>query len=192
MPAEKAPTFSNLNDTIVRLRVVCVAPPDPGEYDATFGLQDKQGRLHPRTPDAGGDVRFDLEVQARWDTGRRAFRFRGPFVHGTPDAPFLYLSWRLHNPEEGKGEGPLPPFPPKESGAWLRRSKVSLAPITRDQVEQASRRERSGLEIRVPGKGADGGPASGSVTPLDDGWTVRDLPDFAPISPDSPSLHERG
>jgi hypothetical protein len=53
-------------------------------------------------------------VQPYHDT-RDRLRFRGPAVQGTPEEPFLYISWRV------KGEP-----------AWVMRAKVLLTSLTEE------------------------------------------------------------
>jgi hypothetical protein len=154
---------TDTDDGVLRLRMITVDPPDPRESEAVFGLQDRDRRIYAGRLEANGDVRYDFEVRARWDTGRQRLRFRGPWVHGTADAPFVYVSWRRSDPDA-------------DPAAWIRRAKISLASIRLSQVERARHAPGSVLVIRVPGRG------SASVRPLED-WTLSEAADFSPIAP---------
>jgi hypothetical protein len=155
-------------ETTLRLRVIYVDPPGPPELDAAFGLQDRVEGIHAGRRE-GADAVYDLEVAARWDPGRQRLRFRGPWVQGKPDEPFLYVSWRRARPGD-------------EPAGWLCRAKISLTGITLSQVERARHAPESVLVIRVPGRGPRGGPSAASLRPIED-WTLVTATDFAPIPP---------
>ncbi len=88
-----------------------------GGADA-FGLQDKDGALHPGTPGAAGAVVFDLTLRVKSvDAG--GVVLVGDFAHGRPAERFLYLGWR------------------NAAGNFAQRLKLPLASITPDQVRQA-------------------------------------------------------
>ena len=140
----------------VQLRLVCVAPP-VGECEGMpteFGLQDRQQVVHPGRAHADGSLSFELSVSVTYRAEANAVRFSGPFVHGTPAAPFLYLSLR-----RASGE-PRP---------WIRRIKVSLAGPTWDQLDTAP--EGSLFTARVSGA------RSGTVPLVGEGWTRKDAID---------------
>ncbi len=83
-----------------------------------FGLQDKDGALHPGTPGAAGAVVFDLTLRVKSvDAG--GVVLVGDFAHGKPSERFLYLGWR------------------NAAGNFAQRLKLPLAAITPDQVRQA-------------------------------------------------------
>jgi hypothetical protein len=157
------------DETLLRLRVIYLDPPDPEERQAECGLQDRAQQIHAGRQE-GNDLCYDLEVMARWNPGRQQLRFRGPWVQGTPDAPFLYLSWRAR--ERDAVPGP-----------WLWRVKVSLADIGLSQVERARHAPQSVLVARIPARGDKGRQNSGTVRPLEEGWTLVDAADFNPIPP---------
>lgn len=142
----------------VRLRVVCVQPPNPDDHDADFGLQEAQGALQTGQMLEDGSLcfAFGLDVRPHSRTGLPFFR--GPAVQGPGDGQFLYLTWRSRHVDQT---------------AWNRRIKVTLSPITWEQIEEAVR-TGGVLEARVPGRGKDGGPAAASVPLLDGGWIVRE------------------
>jgi hypothetical protein len=79
-------------------------------------------------------VQFDLDVRATFHAQTGTVRFTGPFVHGTPAEPFLYLSW-------GYEDAP---------GQWIRRQKIPLAAITFKQISQARRQGKNGFQAAVP------------------------------------------
>ena len=88
-----------------------------GRPDA-FGIQDKEGALHPGVPGAKGMVVFELTLQVK-STDSDAPVFAGTFVHGPPAGRFLYLGWR------------------NAQGAFAQRLKLPLASITRADVREA-------------------------------------------------------
>jgi Family of unknown function (DUF5990) len=114
----------------VHLRLIAEAAPpaEQGDRRTEFGLQDKKQQLHP------GQVQPDGTVRATFHANTGSVRFTGPFVHGTPAEPFLYLSWGY----EGT--------PPQ----WIRRQKVPLAAISFKQIAQAQRQGKNGFQTTVP------------------------------------------
>jgi len=132
----------------VRIRLICTTPPPSlceGE-PTVFGLQDKRQSLEVGQERPDGSVAYEFVVQAKQQT--ETLRFSGPYIHGTTQDPFLYLSWRR---EDG-------------SSAWNKRLKISLAGITWAQVEAAARGVIAGT---VEGTGSARTPLLG------EGWTVR-------------------
>jgi hypothetical protein len=80
-------------------------------------LQDKRGQLHVHyQPD--GRVGFTCEVVVRGEGDLPDFA--GPFVHGTKDERFLYLSWG---------------YPDASGWHWIRRLKIVLTGIPFDLVQ---------------------------------------------------------
>src|SRR5262249_39591672 len=150
----------------VRLRIICISPPNPEEYEATFGLQDnsttKEWVIHPGKSQTNGNVQFECECRVRRNRANRKPNFLGPFVHGGTTDRFLYLSWR---PKDWRPGGPDVPC-----STWLRRMKVRVGSITWSQIEQAVR-DNGVLEKKVPGTGPSG--PFGSVALWGEGWTVR-------------------
>lgn len=159
---------SGTSERIVRLRIVCKAPPDPDRYGAEFGLQDNSNTanwvLHPGKRKPNGDLHFECEVRVRPNARTGQPNFLGDFVHGTPEKRFLYLSWRPKDCRLGQRE-PLSP-------CWQRRMKIHLNTIPWERIEEATRLGEV-LEATVEGTGKDGGPNCASVPLLADGWTVR-------------------
>ncbi len=123
----------------VQFRLTCVNPP-PQQRDGqptVFGLQDKQGKLHPgeRQPDRSLVFDFDLQAKPGADG---ASNFLGPYAHGSVAERFLYLSYGYTN-DSGQG--------------WIRRLKIPLSSIRWEQVERAHANQ-STFEGMVDGTGA--------------------------------------
>lgn len=78
-----------------------------------FGMQRGRWELVAGVRD-GESLVFETEVTPYRDKAGRQ-RYRGPDVQGTPEEPFLYLSWRLKNEQ-----------------AWIMRAKVFLEPLTEE------------------------------------------------------------
>ena len=76
-------------------------------------MQRGRWELVPGVAD-GASLVFETEVTPYRDKAGRQ-RYRGPDVQGTPEEPFLYLSWRV------RGEQ-----------FWIMRAKILLAPLTED------------------------------------------------------------
>jgi len=136
------------NRHTIHLRLICVNPP-PLELEgapAEFGLQDKDGHLLAGAPRGNDALVYDFSVDVLLDG--KFPNFLGPYTHGTPLGRFLYLSYRRAS-----------------SGDWIKRLKIRLGSITRDQVEAALQAGRV-IEGTVDGRGA-------ARVHLSDGWTVR-------------------
>ena len=88
-----------------------------GGRDA-FGVQDKDGVLHPGTPHPDGRVVFDLLFPLKPGAVDRPV-LGGPFAHGPPAARFIYLGWR------------------NTTGEFAQRFKVPLHDIGWDDIERA-------------------------------------------------------
>lgn len=116
-----------------------------------FGLQDKKQVLHPGTFQDHDAVRYEIDVRAKRNSKSNRPQFTGTFIHGTPDAQFLYLSLR-------DAQSPAP--------SWIKRLKITLSPITWAQIEEVIEK-KGALEASVSGSG------SASVPLLDHGWVVR-------------------
>jgi hypothetical protein len=157
---------SKSDEKVVRLRVVCLGPPDPAEHDAEFGGQDKKRTIAERPLDTNGDVFFDIEARAQWREQKERPNFLGPWTNGTVEARFLCPAWS--------------PLDPDASGG--RRMKIHLKSITWEQIEEADAQGRA-LVARVNGRDSEGGLACASVPLLDDGWLVAAVGDFDPIPP---------
>lgn len=92
---------------------------DPGGL--SVGIQDKQRDVHTGKQEPDGSWRFTCSVTVKERDGVALPQFSGPFVHGTPVARFLYLSWKRHTG--------LP-------APWLQRVKIPLLDIGWDMTQQ--------------------------------------------------------
>ena len=150
----------------IRLRIICITPPNPDEHGASFGLQDnsttKEWVIHPGKIQSNGDVHFECECRVRRNRTSGGPGFLGPFVHGGTADRFLYLSWR---PKDWRPGGPEVP-------RWvcLRRMKVRLGSITWPQIKQAAR-DNAVLEKKVEGTGPSGPFGSSEIG--GGGWMVK-------------------
>jgi hypothetical protein len=105
---------------ILRLRISC---PNFATREATptaFGVQDRHLVLHPGEPHADGLITFDVTVSVVRHPADGSVRYRGPFAHGAPAEPHLYLSLRPVG---------------AEPDAWRRRIKVRFPVLTWDEIE---------------------------------------------------------
>ena len=101
-------TTTNATGRVVRLRLICEAPPTG--LGIEFGLQDKAARLQPGVREPDGALRFEADIRVvRAPDG--GIRLRGPNVHGSSTAPYLYLSCRAVG---------------SPAASWIFRLKVSL------------------------------------------------------------------
>ncbi len=87
-------------------------PPEEGAL--AVGIQDKKQAVHAGRTGKDGEMCFECAAEARVDDLSGDIDFRGPFVHGTPQARFLYLSWKR------TGASATP---------WYWRVKIPLASI---------------------------------------------------------------
>jgi hypothetical protein len=113
MAATPAPTRT------LRLKITC---PNVAAREATpteFGVQDRHLVLHPGTLQADGTIAFVITVSVVRHAADGSVRYRGPFVHGAPTEPYLYLGLR-----------PVGAAP----AAWRRRLKVRFPTLTWDEV----------------------------------------------------------
>lgn len=151
----------------VRLRVICILPPKPEQYEAEFGLQDNSTTrdwvIHPGKVQANGDIQFECECRVRRNPRTGEPNFLGLFVHGDATKRFLYLSWRPKGWRPGQ---------PDSAATWLRRMKVHLSSITWAQIAEATLPGRM-LEAKIAGTGRGGGPNCGTVALEGGAWTVR-------------------
>jgi hypothetical protein len=147
----------------LRLRIVCLRPPDPEQHGAKFGLQEKRAGdwiLWPGKRQRNGDFVFEFECEV---THSPSPDFRGQFIHGKRGERFVYLSWE----PDGWKPGTPEPGPPH----CVRRMKIHLKSISSPQVESALT-GGSCLEAIVAGTAKDGGPNCASV-PLLHGWQLE-------------------
>jgi hypothetical protein len=115
-----------------------------------FGLQDRQGALHPGTRGAAGAVVFDFTLQVKsLDAG--AVVLCGDLAHGSPAGRFLYLAWR------------------EPQGGFARRLKLPLSTITPDQVREALAKGTmlTATVVDHHPKASAGGANHGGTRPVD-------------------------
>ncbi len=147
----------------VHIRVICVDPPDTvsGFQTMIFGLQDKDHELsagYEITPDRRC-YPFSIDVEQHKDG---LPNFTGAFAHGSHKDRFLYLTQKEL----------------RDDGDWhiIKRIKISLKPITWEQVERVLGDKLKQLEVMVSGQG------SATVPLLGAGWVITD------IDPDEPLM----
>jgi hypothetical protein len=87
-------------------------PADEGTLDV--GVQDKSQAVRAGRAGRDGAIYFECNAEARIDDLTKELDFRGPFVQGTPQARFLYLSWKWRV---------------TDSAPWYWRVKVPLASV---------------------------------------------------------------
>ncbi len=143
------------NSHVVRLQLTCVTPPHrPSDTtEVVFGLQDRHQVVHPGQLQPGGSLLYEIDVVAIHEPHSQEVRWRGLSVHGTPVAPFLYLSLKRL---------PSDPIP------WIRRLKVPLPSLAWEQIEAA--------QATLCFAASVSGDGSGTVPLLDEGWIRRDPP----------------
>lgn len=115
-----------------------------------FGLQDRHQEVHVGQVQPDGSVLYEVDVPVVQDKVNNTIRFRGDFVHGTPQAPFLYLSLK-HN------DG--------EQSSWIRRLKIPLPELIWDTPDTNM------TPVSLIGRIA--GTSSGTVPLLDGGWKLE-------------------
>jgi len=133
------------------LRIVVMRPPSGVEWRVQSGRDEL---LAPRSasPD---EIAFEVKVKV---TKQGPVIFRGAVTQGPPKARFVYVN-------SGTRAG-------QADSCWDRRAKISLADITRAQVDQALESSDALLESRIVGTSRDGGPACATVPLLDGGWRL--------------------
>jgi hypothetical protein len=121
----------------LNVRLVCKTMPaiSPDEGPLDVGIQDKAQVVHKGLKQKDGSMFFEctLEVRLGDSTGRPTFR--GPFVQGTPEARFLYLSWKRRS---------------ASSSPWYWRVKIPLSGITWKEVSSVKSNEV--LEANITGR----------------------------------------
>ena len=125
----------------VKFRIV-VADPLPG---VSMRVQRGEDELLPPTKH-GSSLVFDFDVSV--DISGGSPNFLGKYAQGPKDARFVYVN-------SGTYAG-------QRDTCWSRRAKLSLVPITKDQIEKALR-TGSRIETTMPGVGRDGGPTCAGV-----------------------------
>ncbi|MBI1685992.1 DUF5990 family protein [Caulobacter hibisci] len=131
----------------LRLRI---QDPIPG---VAYSLQDKKN--HPVGPVLAGDAPLAFDVPVRLAPGPR---FLGEFVRSEgPSRRFVYIAI-------GTSAG-------DHASPWSRRAKIDIHTIPADLLARAL--EGAVLEVLLPGKARDGGPACATAVPIAP-WRVAD------------------
>jgi hypothetical protein len=144
---------------VVRLQLTCVTPPHQ-IFDTTeivFGLQDRHEVLHPGQLQPDKSLLYEIDVAVIHRSETPEARWRGPYVHGTPATPFLYLSLRRLSPDPT---------------SWIKRLKIPLPRLTWEQIEATQATPCFAASIS--------GNGSGTVPLLGEGWTRQDHPQTEP------------
>ena len=92
-------------------------PATEGTLD--IGIQDKAQAVYAGRTAKDGGIYFECAIEARMDSQTKEIDFRGPFVHGTPQRRFLYLSWKRRT---------------ATAALWYWRVKIPLAGITEKDI----------------------------------------------------------
>lgn len=117
--------------------------PVPG---VCYSLQGKEGEPVDAMTATEAPLSLDAPVVLNDDN-----RLTGPFVRREgPTRRFVYIGIGTHAGFSG--------------AAWSRRAKIDVHDIPADLLEAA--RQGRMLEVRLPGRAKDGGPACATVRPL--------------------------
>ena len=112
----------------ITLRLACKSmpeiPADEGMLDV--GIQDKKQAVHAGRTAKNQALYFDCAVEARMGSLNKGLDFGGPFVHGTPQSRFIYLSWKRRT---------------TSAAPWYWRVKIPLAGITEKDVSSLKSNE---------------------------------------------------
>ena len=57
----KSKKSTNLDEKIVRMRIICIDPLDYRKYHAIFGVQDAARYVHEGKRQPNGDIHYDIE-----------------------------------------------------------------------------------------------------------------------------------
>lgn len=110
-------------------------------------LQRGRASLLPPTLVTPDSISFDFEV--RVEPGPN---FLGEFTQGPQAGRFVYVNSGSYAGQPGI--------------LWNRRAKISLLPITPEQIASVLAHPGHLLEARIPGTAKDGGPVCASVRPI--------------------------
>jgi Family of unknown function (DUF5990) len=103
------------------IRLICESmpetPAEEGQLDV--GMQDKAQVVHTGRMLENGTRIFECTIEARLEASTEEASYRGPCVHGTPEARFLYLSWKRKT---------------QSAAPWYWRVKIPLTGISWKQV----------------------------------------------------------
>ena len=145
MKKPKSTAASESQPQRLRLRIICVQPPNPDQHGAEFGLQEKRAGdwiLHAGKRRRNGDFVFNFECDVKQPPAGTSPDFGGQFIHGKPGERFVCLSW--------KPRGWKPGTPEPGAPHCVRRMKIPLKNIRWPQVERALK-GRSCLQAMVAG-----------------------------------------
>ena len=131
----------------VKFRII-VTDPLTG---VSMQVQRGKNELLPATKN-GSSLVFEFEISVDLSSGLP--NFLGKYAQGQKDARFVYVN-------SGTYAGQHPTH-------WGRRAKLSLMPITNEQIREALNGSR--METTMPGVGRDGGPTCASVKGIE--WKV--------------------
>lgn len=114
-------TMATYSTKSITLRLACKSMPETPATEGTLdvGIQDKAQAVHAGRKAKDEVIYFECSIEVRMDSLKSGLDFRGPFVHGTPQGRFLYLSWKRRTPS---------------AAPWYWRVKIPLAGITEKDV----------------------------------------------------------
>jgi hypothetical protein len=119
------------------IRLICTSMPETPAVEGQLevGIQDKAQVVHTGRMHKNGTMVFECTVEARLDASTEEPSYRGPFVQGTPEARFIYLSWKRKT---------------QSASPWYWRVKVPLAGITWKHV--SSLKSNEVMEANITGR----------------------------------------
>ena len=123
-----------------------------------FGIQDGKGSDYTtiqKQRSKGADLEFECMVTAKDNRVDGSPNFLGALAQGPATGRFIDI-------DIGKSAG-------QAESCWERRIKIPLGDITWELIEKLSADPKLILEVRLPGRGKDGGPSCATVRPSQ-GW----------------------
>lgn len=100
----------------ISLRLLCMKPPSISKQESIiFGIQDRHQEVHVGQVQSDGSILYEIDVSVTRSKENDTIRFRENYVHGTPQAPFLYLSLQRLDGEQA---------------SWIRRLKIPLPQLS--------------------------------------------------------------
>ncbi len=125
--------------------------------DAAMKVQKGRDELLAPTKASSKALVFDFPITVDISSG--VPNFLGKFAQGPKNARFVYVN-------SGTYAG-------QTATIWGRRAKISLMPITADQIRKVMSSPGSRLELSFEGTGGrDGGPVCGSIRLPDGAWKI--------------------
>lgn len=112
-------------------------------------MKVQKGRDELVPPVSANDERLTYEFLIDVEVQDGSPNFLGKFAQGPKDARFIYVNSGSYAGQWGT--------------LWNRRAKISLMPITREEVRSVINDEELCLETEFEGVGIDGGPTCASV-----------------------------